>query len=289
MISLHNDFLNVQIQKIGAQLTSVLGLQNNISYIWAGDATVWGNHAPNLFPSIGQSFEDTYFYEGQKWTMPRHGFIQTAVFEVVEQATNFVCLQFKSNEDTLKIYPFDFILQISFELKASQIIQTFKVHNLTNKTMSFALGGHPAFTCPLTTDTVFEDYFLSFNIDNLKHQELQPPFRTGNWLPLTSLQNGILPLTRGLFDNDSILLDASNIDYVILQSVKTKHFVRVDLQDFPYLCLWTKQDAKASYICLEPFLGMHDGLKSSNLLEKEGNRLLAANEIASYRFDMSFQ
>src|SRR5690606_13639070 len=68
----------------------------------------------------------------------------------------------KSNEETLKSYPFDFMLRISYELKGNAVFVTYEVENTGNQTMYFSIGTHPAFNVPLVDGTSYEDYYLEF-------------------------------------------------------------------------------------------------------------------------------
>ena len=50
---LRNEFLEVKINRIGAELSEINSVKNGTQFLWYADAHIWGNHAPNLFPIIG--------------------------------------------------------------------------------------------------------------------------------------------------------------------------------------------------------------------------------------------
>ena len=73
---LENELLSVGIKSIGAELCSIINRLSNTEHIWQGDAAFWGSHAPILFPIIGALKDNTYFFEGKEYHLPKHGFFR---------------------------------------------------------------------------------------------------------------------------------------------------------------------------------------------------------------------
>ena len=74
-----------------------------------------------------------------------------------------------------------------------------------------------------------------------------------------------------------------------LFSQETDYQMTVKMADFPYLCLWTKEDENLSYLCIEPFQGLPDILnQKQELLQKEGNISLKSNESKTYEVELTF-
>jgi galactose mutarotase-like enzyme len=282
MIKLENaDFL-VEISERGAELQKIFSKQTELDYLWDGKPEVWPKHAPVLFPSIGKSNDDVYSHNGKRYEMPHHGFAGEFDFAVLEQTTESVSLSLTDNERTHARFPFQFELILRYALTATGLETTYTVKNLSDEPFSFSLGAHPAFRVPLGNDGTFEDYEVSFEPSNLTLQRFEfvmtpMPHRSGVTRPFEAAVDGKLKLTRDLFENGLIVFDNPEITSVTLSSPKSAHAVTVDTQDFPYFCLWTQAKAEAAFVCLEPFYGLPDiSEKSAELLEKEGNCVLAA-------------
>ncbi|MDA9312227.1 hypothetical protein N9515_09725 [Vicingaceae bacterium] len=45
-------------------------------YMWQADPSIWGSHAPVLFPAIGSFKNYTCTINGNTYAMPKHGFIR---------------------------------------------------------------------------------------------------------------------------------------------------------------------------------------------------------------------
>ena len=50
-----------------------------------------------------------------------------------------------SNEEMKEVYPYDFELHISYQLRGKELEVEWQVKNRTAETMYFTIGGHPAF------------------------------------------------------------------------------------------------------------------------------------------------
>lgn len=291
MLQIENDFLVVEIDQKGAQLTHVVNKQAQFDYIWNG--TQWPKHAPLLFPAIGRSTQDSYLIEGKTYPMQQHGFASDYLFEVAQQYSNKLILRLRDNEEMFKSYPFHFELQVTFELVDQQLRYTFTVKNLDEQELSYSFGFHPAFNVPIDDEGGFEDYQILFETSEatLEQFEIKKnpyPYRSGK-KHLFNDGAKVLPLTRKIFESGLIILN-NQIDQVILRSEKSAHQVKMALKGFPYFCLWTKEDEDLNFICLEPFCGLPDVIdQSQEISHKEGNAHLAPKSEHSLTCTLTFE
>ena len=70
--TIENEFLTASISEIGAELQSLKLKANDDEYIWQGDPDIWSGHSPLLFPIVGRLKDDSYIYEGKKYTLGKH-------------------------------------------------------------------------------------------------------------------------------------------------------------------------------------------------------------------------
>lgn len=146
---LKNNFLTVTLSDHGAEIQSVKDVNSGREYIWQADPKIWGRHAPVLFPVVGRLKGDQYTYDGKTYHMGQHGFARDSQFTVEEQDDKHIIFLLTSNEDTKKMYPFDFELRVTYSLVNNLLSEHFTVTNKDTKEMIFGIGGHPALICQL--------------------------------------------------------------------------------------------------------------------------------------------
>ena len=271
MYRISNDYLSVGVLRTGAELCSIKSQQNEKEYIWQANPEVWRGHAPNLFPIIGLLKEGHYFFEGQKYKLPKHGFVRhnpDIQLEKKTQDTLIFCLKY--SEETLKQYPFKFEFRITYKLREEKLEVNHEVLNLDKKSMFFSLGGHPAFNVPLYEAEKYEDYVLEFDQDqNLKtHLISKKGLVTGETEQVLQNEREI-QLHKNLFDRDALVFKNIPSKKVTLKSKNHGKILSVSYEDFENLGIWAKP--AAPFVCIEPWLGIADSEDShQNLKTKEG-------------------
>lgn len=281
MITIQNDNFQAIIDEVGAQLTHLVDRKAQRDLIWNND--LWPKHAPVLFPAIGRSNEDAYLIDGVKHEMPQHGFVSDLRFDVTDQAVDHVTLSTQGNTETQAYYPFKFELAITFTVVDDGLHLNFQVTDQDTQELSYSLGSHPAFNVPFVDGETFDDYQLVLDpkpgeLNQFEIVKTPNPYRSGKKLPVTQ-KDGVIDLNYAMFDAGLIILDDGDLNSITLRSKKNDHTISLDLTDFDYVTLWTKEGAKAPFLCLEPFNGLPD--VSGDLRElatKEGNHHLAAGQ-----------
>ncbi|WP_431109272.1 aldose 1-epimerase family protein [Winogradskyella poriferorum] len=269
---LENDLLKIEIKSKGAELCSIRSIKNNTEFVWEANPNVWGSHAPNLFPIIGAMKDDSYFYNGKKYSMPKHGFARhNEDFEVISNSNSEVTFQLKSNDELRAIYPFEFEFLITYELKDNELLIHHTVKNTDSKTIYFSLGGHPAFACPLFKDESYTDYFLEFEkqetsksyllnmATGLVSDKTKPVFDSPNTINLHG----------DLFNEDALIFKDLTSRQVALKHKQKGEILNVKFEGFPFLGIWAKPNAP--YVCIEPWIGIADSESTNQQIkDKEG-------------------
>ena len=259
------------INSKGAELISFKNNFSNKEYIWNGNSEFWAKHSPVLFPIVGTLKDNSYFYKDNKYELSRHGFARDKQFTIINQQENEITFSLHYDEDTLKIYPFKFELQLKYILLNNKLFFNYKVINLDETSIPFSLGAHPAFAL----ENNFENYSLTF-----EKQETLDCFTLENDLLsdknyTIELVNKKLSLNYVTFKNDALIFKSAQSKTIsILEN--EKEILKINFQDFKNLGIWTKQNAP--FICIEPWLGYSDTVNSKgNLFEKEGIQVLPKN------------
>ncbi len=285
-VTITNDFLEATINEKGAELVSLRA--NEIEYIWQADPQYWGRHAPILFPFVGRLKDNQYSYQGKTYPMGQHGFARDKEFKVLEQTKEKVTLVLTSDEETKKVYPFDFSLTVSYEIWGEGVRIRFDVENTGEEEMIFALGGHPAFNIPLTDELQFDDYFIAFSPQKSRVKiPLDGPFTNLDQKTIGQTNTNI-QLSRGLFKEDALIYETRGLNAYTLGSEESSHSVTLAYNNIPYVGLWSPYPAEAPFVCIEPWWGFADTVDSNGRLEdKEGMNRLAGNEHFKTEFSIT--
>ncbi|MTV83298.1 aldose 1-epimerase family protein [Secundilactobacillus folii] len=291
MQTIENENFKAEINEHGAELTHLINKKGNFDYIWNND--LWPKHAPVLFPAIGRSEKDSYFYQGKEYPMPQHGFAGDQTFDVKQNTGDQLSLELTDNAQTMTDYPFKFQFTIRFTLTTTGIKLSFEMNNKDDKTLSYSIGSHPAFNLPINGEGSFDDYQLTFEPAGLELKQFEivktpNPYRNGNVVKLANSNGSLIPLNHEMFEKGLVIIENDGIKRVTLSSPSTKHSVSLTLDQFRYVCLWTKEGANAPFLCIEPFQGLPDvSGHEVELLDKEGNVKLSAGESHEVGYEMT--
>lgn len=285
--TIENEKMIVSISAKGAELQSVRLKEDNIEYMWQGDAKYWERRAPVLFPTVGRLVNDTYFVSGKPYSLTQHGFARDLTFAVLEQSETNITYSVTSNEDTLQKYPFAFQLLISYTLEETSLHVTYEVRNKNEDNMYFSIGGHPGFNCPLREGESFTDYYLSFSEkETLETSVLEGPFLSDKRLVIAEDATE-LPLTYDLFKNDALIFEHMKEQEIAIRSRNHNKFVKVSFKGFPFVGVWTPGE-DAPFLCIEPWYGIADEVNpAKDIKEKKGIQKLQANETFTCRYSIT--
>lgn len=261
-ITLSNGTLTATINPKGAELNSLK--DSNTEYIWEGDPKFWGKHSPVLFPIVGALKNNSYLYNSQTYALSRHGFARDTVFSVKQQDNSSVTFSLVSNEETKKVYPFDFELEVVYTLNGKTLEIRYNVINKGSGNLPFSIGAHPAFALPGN----FESYSLVFEHNEpLVSTQLENDLISATTVNIPA-NGGVLPLKHQLFENDALIFKQLQSKAVTI-TYKEEPLLKVHFTDFPHLGIWTKEGAP--FICIEPWQGYSDSVNSNGIFtEKEG-------------------
>jgi len=271
--------LTAQIKHLGAELSS---LKNNdsVEYIWEANGDFWGKHSPILFPIVGTLRDNNFKHNNATYHLSRHGFARDIEFELIEKKKNSATFSIQSSEDTRNNYPFDFELQVTYELENNSLSITYKVVNKSAEQMPFSIGAHPAFALSGN----FENYSLQFEKDEPLEYNLLENDLISNKIKILNTTNSVVPLRYELFEKDALIFKSLHSKYLTILRNKTP-LIRVRYPSFPHLGIWTK--INAPFLCIEPWFGYSDSVESTgNLMEKEGIQTIEPNQTFNASFSI---
>jgi galactose mutarotase-like enzyme len=205
---------------------------------------------PILFPICGNLPNNSYTYQGQSYQLKQHGFARDLPWEVSNTSTNecaSITLTLHSNEKTLMVYPFEFQLVFTYQLKDNslRILQTYS--NQSEEMMPFATGLHPYFRVEDKNQLQFE-------------------------IPSSSYQNQVGQETYSFtgkfdFNREEIDVAFTQIDrhYTAIADLKRKLKINIHYSDcYSTLVFWAIKGKE--YVCLEPWSAPRNALNTQEKL-----------------------
>lgn len=229
--------------------------------------------------------------------MTQHGFAREMLFtretpptaEAGQSEDNEIWFALSWNEDTYTVYPFHFLLHIGYRLEKNMVTIMWKVENReSNREMYFAIGGHPAFCCPLNSWEASEQYLLQFDNQKIEYYSLNEKgllVKEPHSLPLTE---GRYFLRKDTFDRDALVIEPYKARKISLCTPDGKPYVTVDF-DSPSVGVYSQKGMRAPYLCIEPWYGRCDNEDfSGELREKEHIQCLKPGEEFKAAYKISF-
>lgn len=245
-----NEFLSIEVKKYGAELSSLKSKETGTEYLWQGNPDVWYGQSPILFPIVGQILDNKFRVDGKEYEMAKHGIARKRDFELKEQGEDYLILTQSWNEETLKQYPYKYILEIEFRLVGKTLKVTHNVINDDDKTVYFSIGAHPGFNCKIGDYLEFEEN------ETLVCEKINPDSILDGIHYPTLTNEKIFKITADVFDKDAHILSGMKSDTLYLKSDIRKEVVKFYFGKAPYLGLWAKPGAE--YVCIEPWYGIND-------------------------------
>lgn len=270
IVTISNATLSATINTLGAELISLV--KNNKNYIWNIDETYWNKTSPVLFPIVGRLKKDSYVFNGKSYHLPRHGFARNMEFSFDKRSDSQVIFELNETEETKTVYPFDFKLLMAYTLMDNELVIEYFVRNQSEEVLPFSIGAHPAFAI----EGNFENYSLQFNKEDVFETNHLENESFNGTTTLVETENNTIALNYALFEKDALVFKHLKSNEVVLKH-KNKNILKVNFDHFPYLGIWTKQNAP--FLCIEPWCGLADATNhNGNLEDKEGVNHLPAGE-----------
>ena len=270
IVTISNSQLSATINTLGAELISLV--KTNKNYIWQVDETYWNKTSPILFPIVGRLKDDSYNYDGKSYQLPRHGFARNMEFSFDKRSEHQVIFELNETEETKQNYPFDFKLLMAYTLMDNELVIEYFVRNQSDEVLPFSIGAHPAFAIKGN----FEDYSLQFNKEDIFETNHLENESFNEKTTLVETENNAISLNYVLFEKDALVFKHLHSNEVVLKH-QNQNVLKVNYDNFPYLGIWTKENAP--FFCIEPWCGLADVVThNGNLEDKEGINHLPAGE-----------
>ena len=258
MVELRNEQISIIVSEKGAELQSIKSTNGN-EYLWQADPKYWNRHSPILFPIVCSVNNETYRVDGKEYHLPRHGFARDMEFKLIGKSERKVTFALESNQDTKKVYPYDFTLSVSYTLEDNKIGVIWHVLNTDKQEIHFQIGGHPAFNVP--DMKAGDNQFGCIRLDNKEPMDALHSYGDGSHemdeVPFIEAENGIMEFSNNTWRNDSIKIHKSQLHRAELLNKAGEAEVTVEFRT-PVIAFWSPYGKEAPFVCIEPWYGIGD-------------------------------
>ena len=277
-MQIENNKAVLTVSEHAAEITGFTDKETGREYMWNGDPAFWAGRNPILFPIVGNTWSKSYTWNGKTYSMGNHGVARNAEFTCVEHTEDRIVMQLKDSAESLAVYPFPFVLEVSYTLKEKKVLVDYKIENTGTERMPFSFGLHPAFKCPTGEGENFFDYWIELACEER----------------LNRLNKETLEFVPDEFTTKKIALDYDVLfNTIVLQDALSprvsltngEHGVTISCAGYKWLAFWTKPNAP--YVCLEPWHGHGDfGPNDTPFDKREGTVVLAPGGVYRTSYDI---
>lgn len=199
---------------------------------------------PFLFPAFSRFPNDTFVWEGNSYPMQIHGFAHTSVWQVLSFEKSHLRLELCANEETLKMYPFHFRVELIFELKDGILNIRQKYENTGSVAMPYAFGFHPYWAVEDASSSEVE-INAELEMDTLS-QKLVPCHK----------KTASVVFPKGTTESGAFFMKISSP--VTISVAQEKHIRMCYAESFDRLMLWSIKDR--GFLCVEPINSSPNGI-----------------------------
>ena len=255
--TIRNDFLTLTVDTHGAEAVSVQNAQGQ-EMLWQGDKSVWGRHAPILFPWTGKLAGGILTHAGKSYKGGQHGFARDLEHTLLSDGPDAIRLELRSDEQTkTNRFPYDFVLESTFRLDGKTVCHTLTVTcpETAAEPLPFGIGYHPAFAVPFDSQPHTTDYEFRFRPAREPGDPGLPgptgfcrggATTSGRTHSPSSSPTSCLPTTVSAWRDCAAKRWAS-------MRRTTGRSVTCRIAGFPYTLIWSAKTDKVRFVCIEPW------------------------------------
>ncbi len=274
LYTIKNDYFTLTASSYGAELQSLLSA-DGIEVVFQGD-NKWSGKSPNIFPLIGVFDDGCYTFEGKTYDYTCHGVAPCSEYKVSLHTENELEFCLESNEETKKMYPFEFKFFVNYKLDCDRLIYTVRAENTDSRPIYCEMGTHTGFCANRNFEgsrVIFDSPEENYTV---KHND---PQKCGARL---INENRELPLSNWLFDIGAVTFGSLNSKSVTLKNEGSDYSVTVGLGNYGTLSLWSAPGS--SYVCIEPWSceSTHYAGKNIELIKQVDIDVILPGESKSY-------
>jgi galactose mutarotase-like enzyme len=255
--------------------------------LWAADPQIWPRTSPVLFPIVGRARGGHISVGGQSYPIGIHGFAAASLFTVTDRSDDTVQFRLVDNDATRAAFPFSFRLDIDYRLAPGSLTASFTVGNPGTTPLPYALGLHPGFAWPFTTGAR-DAYRVEFELAEQAEVPVITPEGLFSSAPRPVPMAGrVLPLSGALMAREALCFLNARSKWVRFVAPDGAA-IRIEVQDFPHIALWSRPDAP--FLSIESWTGHGDPHDfKGDIRDKPSMRSLLPGAIARHEICWTYE
>ena len=264
--TIENEFLTLTVDSHGAEAVSLVWKADGSQLLWQADPAVWGRHAPQLFPYTGRIKGGAFTAKGQTYQAGAHGFARNMEHTLVHQEASCLTMELACCQETLALWPYEFVLRTTYRLEGTTLVHHTEVHNPGSETIQFGFGYHPAFVCPFDANHRAADYDIVFDRPQTPIVQ-DTPGGLCDGTHVLAENSAVLPMSDDMFAADSICLTQLSAKTLSVVERDSGRRVEVNIEGFPYVLLWSALTEQLKFVCVEPWHSLPDRIDATGRWE----------------------
>lgn len=282
-LTLSSSGFEAQISPLGAELVRLRD-EAGRDLLWDGEPAFWTGRSPLLFPIVGRLKNDRTVINGLEYSLKQHGFARTSPFDTVEVGSDSCRLRLRSSPLTLEQYPFDFELDVTYQVEGPRLTIEATVLNVGKRAMPVSFGFHPAFRWPLPYGGTREAHEIRFERTETQPLPCLIDGLLGPAARSTPVKDRLLSLRDDLFADGALVFDqleSRTVEY----GVPGRRLITVSFPNMPHLGIWTKPGA--GFVCIEPWQGYASPAGfDGELVHKPGIVIISPSDTRRFSMDI---
>ena len=239
LYTIANGILEVTVNSLGGSMTSVKYLGEERQ--WQG-GEAWKGQDVVIFPIVGHAGE--YKAQGKTYAPKSHGVARYAEFTVFEKSDNRLILSLSSDDTTRATYPYDFDLQVSYELDENCLTVGYFVRSKRG-IIPFYVGGHPGMKAP-GGEAIIE-------FENEEAPVLYP-LESDEAVSLNGFKRFV---ANKPFFKQCKTFQLGGLSGGKIYAITVDGYRYTYQSDCPVWAFWSNE-SEGDYICVEPWWGIND-------------------------------
>lgn len=258
-VTIENDLFGVTVDLNGGALHSITDRRDGSELMWDGSCG-WKKRDLVLFPFCCRRVDGTYTIDGKEFEIDIHGFAKNGRFAALEKTADSVTLALYSNTETLKIYPYDFVLYVKYKLSGDTLSIRYEVVNPSESPLYYSVGGHLGVMLD-GADT--KGNFVRFAKPLKRAYTLDGAFIDGaKDVCVTEFEAS----KEFFLKEDTLMLETDGgVDFTVERANGKKLGFSVSS---PVIAFWT-HPAGGNFVCVEPWWGLPDTLPKQSEIDRK--------------------
>jgi galactose mutarotase-like enzyme len=266
--TIENNGVKITADTLGAELVEIK--VNGKEKLWQNETGAWAGHAPLLFPICGRR---TIVVDGKNYETGLHSFARKTEFSLVEQGKDYLVFELSANEKTKAEYPYDFHLQVRYQIIEQGVESSYIVKNTGEKDLYFSCGSHESFALDSDVDGYEIEFEQEENLVNLLHDDMGR--LTGATTDYGAHKNFALP-KEYLQEGRTLIFGDIASRFVKLNKITGETVAVFSFEYCKNLLIW-RADGQSNYICIEPWGTLPETVGKTEELSSIKNIIKVAN------------